>query len=295
MKYPAGRFASGASLKKQAFSQGVLARALLASAALLVAMSPAWAQSTKDRVRTLESQVAELEAARTSLVAAAQRIDRLEEEVRTLTGRVEELNYKLERADAQIASMSALLAGETPGGDFADLGTASDGRFGETAGSDGGFDGRGATSGPVDLTGNGAPSAAPAAIELPFDPQAAFEYADAFLLSSDYASASAAFSLFVESFPDHPRAADAQFRIGEIALATGDNPAAADAFIKHIQTYPNDPRAAEAYVKLGSAFARMGEVGEACKVLGAMNAKFSNISTELRARADRERSRAECQ
>ena len=272
----------------------VLASGLLACAALLVVSAPAAAQSTKDRVRALEAQVAELETASASLIAAAQRIDRLEEEVRDLTGQVEELTYKLGRADAQIASMSSLLAGEGPGDEaFTDLGTTSDGRFGEAAGETAPA---GATGGPVDLTGAGraADPADAVAVELPFNPEAAFEYADAFLLSSDYASASAAFALFVDSFPDHPRASDAQFRIGEIALATGDNPAAAEAFIKHIQTYPNDPRTPEAYVKLGSAFARMGENGEACKVLGAMNAKFSNISTELRARADRERARAEC-
>ena len=286
-------------------------------AALMVpfAAMPASAQSTKDRVRTLEAQVSELEAAAAGLIASTQRMDRLEEEVRTLTGRVEELTYKLERANAQIDSMSALLAGEgAAGGGFTD--TDAFGTYGDT--------GRAATGGPVDLTGtagdfgdaagsdlagsdaggdgfgDGARQAAPqgpsgvSGVSLPFDPNAAFEYADAFLLSSDYARAAEAFSLFVETFPDHPRAADAQLRIGEIALATGDNPAAADAFIKHIQAYPNDPRAAEAYVKLGSAFSRMGETGEACKVLGAMRGKFPTVSTELAARAERERTRAAC-
>ena len=85
---------------------------------------------------------------------------------------------------------------------------------------------------------------APDDVSLPLDPNAAFDYASSFLLAGDYSRAKAAFSLYVEAFPNHPRTADAQFRLGEIHLALGENTAAADAFIAHIRNYPNDQRSA---------------------------------------------------
>ena len=136
--------------------------------------------------------------------------------------------------------------------------------------------------------------AAQGAIELPADPEAAFDYAYAFLLSGDYGRAQKAFELYLKAYPNHQRTADAQFRLGEIYLASGANADAADAFIAHIKKYPNDPRAAEAYLKLGTAFSRMKQTTEACKVFKTMKTKFPNAAQSVQERADVEMAKIAC-
>ncbi|HNS88047.1 MAG TPA: hypothetical protein PKH09_14185, partial [Parvularculaceae bacterium] len=59
-------------------------------AAFVAASAPAFA-GTKERVEALEAAVAELRAASPAALDSNAKIDRLEAEVRALTGRVEEL------------------------------------------------------------------------------------------------------------------------------------------------------------------------------------------------------------
>jgi len=262
--------------------------------ALLCAFAPAAAQSTKDRVEMLEQAVADLQARAPSAASSAVRIGQLEQQIQTLTGRIEQLSYELEQANARLDSMSAALAGDT-------LGAAEYGQPGYQQGA-------GAPSGPVRLgpgaqaPGAGDPIADRIAetsgdeseVALPFDPNEAFDYASSFLLRGDYPRAQTAFEMYVEAFPNHPRTAEAQFRLGEIYLATGANADAADTFIAHIKRYPNDPRAAEAYLKLGTAFSRLQKNTEACQVFKSMRGKFPNAAPAVTQRVDIEMGRINC-
>ena len=83
----------------------------LSLAAALAVSAPASAQSTKDRVEVLEQEVIQLRNAAQASITQAQRIDRLEAEVRALTGRLEETTYALDEANQRIAAMSAILSG----------------------------------------------------------------------------------------------------------------------------------------------------------------------------------------
>lgn len=255
---------------------------LAAVAGALLVASPAFAQSTRDRLDGLERAVADLQARAPGAADSAVKISRLEQEIQALTGRIEELSWRLDQANARIDSLSRALAGETP-----DTGLPGSGA--------------GATGGPARLGGDD-PIAAriaeasgdEAEVALPFDPNAAFDYASAFLLRGDYPRAQRAFELYVEAFPNNPRTAEAQFRLGEIYLATGANAEAADTFIAHIRKYPNDPRASEAYLKLGTAFARLQKNTEACQVFRSMRGKFPNAPQAVMQRADLEMQRINC-
>lgn len=267
----------------------------VASCAAFMAM-PASA-GTKDDVRDLQARMERAEQALAAQSAATVKISQLERQIQQLTGRIEEMQYALDQKDQRLDAISAALAGDTIGasGFGDDLGGASLG------------------GGPVDLTrgdpiaeelarGDGAQSAAPRSdtsttvtgVELPLNPDAAYDYASGFLLSGDYPRAKAAFALYAEAFPNHTRTADAKFRLGEIHLALGENADAADVFLNHIQTYPNDPRAAEAYLKLGTAFARLEKASEACTVLKTMKSKFPNAAAPVMQRADLEMARIDC-
>jgi tol-pal system protein YbgF len=252
-----------------------LAAALVFS---LAAAAPAFA-GTKERVEALEAAVAGLRASQPAALEANAKIDRLEAEVRSLTGRVEELTFQLEQARARLDSVSAALAGDAP----QPL--------------------AGAPAGPNDLIANeisraapgGAPGAGAAAdVALPLDPEAAFSYASDFLLAGDYARAERAFQMFVESFPNHPRTADARFRLGEVYLANSKNTEAADAFIAFIRAYPQSARGAEAYLKLGTAFSRLSKPDEACKVFKTLKSKYPNAAPAVLQRTDVEMGKISC-
>ena len=262
---------------------------------LLASASPA-AAGVRDDVRDLQERMTRAEQSLSGQSAATVRISQLEREIQVLTGRIEELTFQLNQANSRLDAISAALAGGQafPGGPaYYSPGDAAGGA-------------PAVRSGPTDLTtgdaigdqGGGAAGPALAEVDdvaLPLDPSAAFDYASRFLLQGDYARAKAAFELYLEAFPNHPRTPDAQFRLGEIHMAVGENAAAADAFIAHIRDYPNDPRSAEAYLKLGSAFARLDRPDEACTVFKTMKTKFPSASGPVAQRADLEMARIDCQ
>lgn len=257
--------------------------------------SPAEAQrspSTKERLQRLERSMAELQSADNSNGAdATLRISQLERELQILTGRVEELSYDLDQANAKIKSMqSALSLGSTvlpEDGPVPLTGGANSGDLVTNGEAIAGLD-----TAPGEVGKAKAPDIS--GVELPLDPDAAFAYASGFLLSGDYDRAEAAFKLYLQSFPNHPRSADARFRLGEIYLATEKNADAADSFITHIRTYPNDPRAAEAHLKLGTAFSRLGQPDEACNIFRTLKSKFPNASPAVSQRAEREMAAINC-
>ncbi len=237
-----------------------------------IAAAPALA-GTKERVEALEAAVAQLQAASPAALDANAKIDRLETEVRSLTGRIEELTYELEQARTRLDSVSAALAGGSPAGGPVNL--------------------SGAPAGETDLIANEI-SRAGADVTLPLDPETAYAYASEFLVTSDYARAEKAFTLFLEAFPGHPRAADARFRLGEVYLASSKNTEAADTFIAFIRAYPNSARGAEAYLKLGTAFSRLNQSLEACKVFKTLKSKYPTAAPAVMQRTDVEMARISC-
>lgn len=251
---------------------------------------------TKDDVRDLQARMQQAEQAIANQSAMMVRISELESRNQQLTGRIEELTYKLEQANQRLDAVTAALSGGTAS-EFGDAPVAGDGPVdlmggasGAAMSSDDPIGDQIARETTVDQTG----TVGGGDISLPIDPNAAFDYASGFLLAGDYQRAKAAFSLYLEAFPNHQRTPDAQFRLGEIHLALGENAAAADAFIAHIRNYPNNSRAAEAYLKLGTAFARLDKTSEACTVFKTMKSKHPNAPSAVVQRTDLEMARIDC-
>ncbi len=260
------------------------------SAALVMAGSAA--AGTKDDIRALQDRLANAEQALAGQTQAMLRISQLERQIQDMTGEIETLTYELDQANARLDAVTAALAG--------DMNFSAPGDFSSAAPTGGPaplLPGAGAGGDPIadQIARETSPAGAgPDDISLPLDPNAAFDYASAFLLAGDYQRAKAAFGLYVEAFPNHQRTADAQFRLGEIHLALGENAAAADAFIAHIRAYPNDQRTAEAYLKLGTAFARLDKSTEACTVFKTMKSKHPNAPAPVLERANLEMARIDC-
>jgi len=301
----------------------LFARSILLSLVIFASASPATAGKKED-ILALQQQVADMRRQLSELTSktgqsdadALVQISTLQRENQLLTGRVEALNHELEQMRQRLDSVTRLLAGENFSGIDAGVNSAP------------GFSNGGLTGNPVDLSGgnnvptadgfgeplaqgderqtatdnadvpagNGATSTSANAlgVVLPQDSNAAYEYANGFLLSGDYTRAREAFALYIQQYPSSPYTPDAQFRLGEIYLATGDNGEAAQSFIAHIRNYPNDPRAAEAYLKLGTAFVRLEEPNQACEIFKQVRLKFPGASSVVLERTDLEMSRINC-
>ena len=176
-----------------------LVAAIVGFVMLSAAASPVLA-GTKDDVRELQARMAQMEQAAAAQSAATVRIGQLEEQIQQLTGQIEELTFALDQANSRLDAVSAALAGDV----YAQ---------GEMTVTDPGF--APARQGPValgpagdpiaDQINQGASSAsagsAGGAIELPINPDAAFEYASSFLLKGDYQQAKAGVRALCRSFP----------------------------------------------------------------------------------------------
>lgn len=209
------------------------------------------------------------------------RLSALEEALADLTGQVETLTFRLRQQEEQIAKLAS---GPTPG---YGAGTSLPGESAvQNLPSD-------ATGGPADLMGGETPQTIP--VDLPDDPDAAFEFAYEAVLAADYDRARRSLEAYIEKFPQSPRTPEAKFLLGEVYLATGANNAAARTFLDHVSTYKDDPRSPEAYLKLGISFARLDRPTEACRVFQVGQRKFTDIPASLRRRYEDEIRKNGCQ
>ena len=298
-------------------ARGLAVTFLLAAPGAASLAAPAFAQSDAARIAQLERAVSDLQGvvysveggqrpARPGTVVAQAadgantadavvRLADLEQEVARLTGRIEELTFRLAEQQRQLDTVMEVMSSGGPSAEGAKPLSPAEAAAGVVAGIAAGQASQPAqATGPQDLA-EAEPSPAPApSVDLPDDPDAAYELAYEALLAGDYERAEAAFEAFVEAHPDSVQAPEAKYLLGEIYLATGAYAEAATLFLDHVRTYPDDPRAPEAYLKLGTAFARLDRVEEACKIFTAGERKFSDMPASVRARYAAEQGKVSC-
>lgn len=132
-------------------------------------------------------------------------------------------------------------------------------------------------------------------LSLPGEPDALFDEGYNLLLRGDYADAEIRFSAFVEAFPDHERAPEAQHRLGETQFVQGAFGDAATSFLASVQNYPRSERAPESLLRLGMSLYELGEAAEACRTYNSLEQRYPNASQTVRQRLNVERRRAGCE
>ncbi|MEM8986752.1 MAG: tol-pal system protein YbgF [Pseudomonadota bacterium] len=217
----------------------------------------------------------------------------LQREIARITGDLEELRFEQRQTSARLEKFMADTEFRLQG-----MGAAPGAGGLQPAGAPQSLTGDApspAASGPTPLGAGGAqPSGVPANVQLPDGADAAFDYAYGLLLRGDYNSAEAGLSQFLDTYPNHPKAPEAQHRLGEIFFVRGDYAGAAAAFLKNVQDNPQSGRAPESLLRLGMALAQLGEKGEACKTFNALPGRYPNASENLLQRAETEKARAGC-
>lgn len=129
---------------------------------------------------------------------------------------------------------------------------------------------------------------------LPSSPGALFQHAYNRLISRDFVNSQEAFRVFLELYPDHTRAGEAQYWLGESFYAQGSYKNAGQQFAQGLSKYPQSPKAPETLLKLGMSFIALGETKAGCKSFSEMRSRFPSVEEALAQRADRERQRAGC-
>ncbi|MGJ3265230.1 MAG: tol-pal system protein YbgF [Salinarimonas sp.] len=289
-----------------------LAFVLLAPAALVVGGTPARAQSATDIVV---------------------RLNQLEEEVRRLSGQVEELTFQNRQLREQLqrfqedvdfrfqemggpdSTLPPPAAAPSPGqqrSDVFDPGTspAAPGApqpLGTTTPSSP----LGAADAPPP-EGGGAPLDIAAILrgEAPLpsvdrpgpsiaatgseDPRFDYDSAYAYLLQRQYERAEMGFRQYLQSHPRDALVPDATFWLGETYAQRGRHREAAEQFLKVSTEHASSPKAPDAMLKLGTSLIELGAREQACATFAELTRRYDGASMPVREAVERERRRAAC-
>ncbi len=190
--------------------------------------------ATVDEFRSLEREVVELKRTRNTPTDQQSRLAELGVEVRALQDELEQLRGKVE--ELQFALDKAQLEREERSKSRANTGTPPEGS------------GSSAASGPS----GAAPSSGPGA-EV-----AAYEEGFRLYRTEHYADAIARFNEFLQNFPSSEYADNALIWLGECYLKQGDPASAAVAFEDVVKKYPEGNKVPDALYRQGIALLEMG-------------------------------------
>ncbi len=242
-------------------------RASVAVVLLALSVLPAHAQSTRERLESLELQVTQLqEAVRgQALVELSQRLDALEAEARALRGELDILQRENEERrkqqadlagefDRRIAVIEARLAAATAAPVAP---TALTPVSGEPTTETGAVSSETAGVAPTPPAASSVPAATSAPVTTE-SPEVLYGRAFDALKAANYPEAISGMSGFVTQFPTHPLADNAQYWLGQTYYVTRDYAKAIDAFTALGSRSPDSSKAPDALLKKGLSELSLG-------------------------------------
>ena len=207
------------------------------------ASTPPEADPVQLKLNDLDARTTRIERIVANQVEVAQRLDEVQNTVRQLRGRLEELEHANEALakqqrdlyaylDKRLAAAGGAAAAAAAGG------AATGGATGETAAE-------GAATSPGAAPGAAAGNA-PSSVE-----QAVYTQAFDALKAGSYSVAITGFKDFLGTYPASPLAENAQYWLGEAYYVNHDYEAAAGAFRAVLKKWPDSRKAPDALLKLG--------------------------------------------
>jgi tol-pal system protein YbgF len=298
----------------------------LAVLALLALAAPARAElpTLVRDLGGLRAELAELRGIQLAQATPAERaqfevrLAQFEEELRRLTGRIEQLEFGQRtiesRIDQLIQDLDLRLSALEQGGGAAS-GQSAPGQAASEPGP--GTDGEASdqqaerASEAEGATGEGTLGVVPesALLDLPRpDPAAAtppestglpaqrqYDSAMELLRAGDYPSAERGLELFLDLNPDHPLASNAAYWMAETLYVRKNYAAAASGFARNYRTYGKEaPKAPDNLLKLGMSLFGLGEADKACLSYAELAKEFPNAPTHIEQAVSRESERAGC-
>jgi len=220
------------------------------------------------------------------------RLGEVEDQLRTLTGRVEELTHRVDqtsqdlqnfKSDVDLRFKDLQANGAAPGAAPAGA-PASAGAPAELA---------------PPSSANGAKPAQQAAaaptVTLPNGtPQVQYDFAIDLLKRGQFPQARDALKQFLADHPKDALAGNAQYWLGETYYVQGQYKDAADSFLKGYTTYSKSPKAPDSLLKLGMTLSQLGQKDAACATFGQLKEQFPQAEPAVVARNKLERQKAGC-
>ncbi len=258
------------------------------------------------------------------------RINELENQLRNLTGQIEQANFEVSQVaarldklvgdvDFRLRELEARLGGGFPaeGGQGGPaLGAAPAGQPGGLAAADpatpqvlgevpraqvealrsGQGQGQGQPTSLAPQTGSVAAAApAPSGGGLPGSSvKADYDYAFGLLRQANYVEAESALKDFLEQHADDPLAGNAKYWLGETYYVRGDFRQAAVTFAEGFQRYPESTKAADNLLKLGMSLAQLNKKDDSCGAFSELLKRYPDASGSVLQRASLERERLGC-
>ena len=256
------------------------------------------------------------------------RVQELQEQMRQITGRVEQLVFDLQRIQEQLRIMQED-AGVTPEPSLqqrADNSSENDNPEGDGGGDANLIPPPGSVGGsqtaaapapsadePLDLKpnigvqanlaatesrdpllqSNGTPSLG--TLTLPdTDPETLYNFGYSKLLNGDYVGAETNLRKFVQSYPNHQLAPDGRYWLAETFYARGQFADAVEDFSGTYKAFPASSKAPDSLLKLGLSLARLEEHDAACATLAEVFSRFPDASRSIHIAARDEQARSNC-
>lgn len=121
-----------------------------------------------------------------------------------------------------------------------------------------------------------------------------YEKALTLLQQANYVGAEAAFKQFLTQFPDHRLSSNAQYWLAETYYVRGNYGESAVEFLKSYQTYPKAIKAPDSLLKLGLSLSQLNNKAEACTTLAKLSKEFPRVNPQIKQRANTEITKLQC-
>lgn len=231
------------------------------------------------------------------------RMSEIDEQMRTVTGQIEELSFRVEqmnnRLDTALADIEyrlSSLEGNEPG---TAAPSTSDGP--PTVSDSGAGTAEGGPTPVTPPTGNGSHAdggeggGQMASVSLPEGtPSEQYDYAKSLLRKQDYAEAEAALQAFIDAHPDSPLAGNAYYWLGETHYVRGDFEQAILRFGEGYKKFPEHPKGPDNLLKLAMSLGRSDRTPQACAAFTEFSRKYADAGANLSAIAEKEKQRLGC-
>lgn len=125
-------------------------------------------------------------------------------------------------------------------------------------------------------------------------PQEAYEHAFGLLRQANYDEAEKAFKRFIDKNPKDKLVDNAKYWYAETYYVRGKFGDAAIGFADALQQNPKGSKAPDALLKLAMSLGAMEKTQDACDALAALKTKYPSSAATIRDRASQERARLKC-
>jgi tol-pal system protein YbgF len=203
------------------------------------------------------------------------RMNQLEDQLRRLTGMIEENSFRVRQLEGKVTSAPAIINAPTS------ISTVSPQPQPQPL--------------VVDNTPYQLGTVKPTNNNQTATPAGLYDQAFSFMQANDYANAQATFEDFITRYPDHSLAANSKYWLGETFYARKDYQSASRAFARSFKDHPEGQKAPDTLLKLAMSLRGQDMTEEACLTLGELKSRFPNAPVSVADKADAERSAYGCQ